>query len=240
MGSLAERPGREMARAPGSESLAQHLRHWLRDRLVVWFAALLKRSRKIYDGPSPDESADEDSPRARREPMRRDASAEVAAVASGAPPPQKRSMGWLLFGLLSMFLIGVGGAGSLVYWYFESSMEVNDRLAAAALAEAKGAEKKIADAQRTLGALKEDLATMKMQRQSDQARINQLVTLLKNRGTAVPAAPPAAVANEGGQAAGATPGRVAGAQAEGGCTLSGGSVGQQFKECVAAMNAGQK
>lgn len=246
MGTLAERPGREMARAPTSESLGQHLRHWLRDRLVAWFGALLKGSRKIYDGPSPDEADNEESPRGRRDPMRREASAEVAAVASGAPPPKKRSKAWLLLGLCFMFLFGLGSAGSAVWWYFESTMEANDKLAAAALKEAKAAEKKIADAQRAISGLKEDLATMKLQRQSDQARINQLVILLKNRGTPVPAAPAPTAANAPAASTGSPgPGaqaqlRAANGANDGGCTLTGAGAGTQFKECVAAMNAGQR
>lgn len=240
MGSLAERPGREMAGKAVSETLGQHLRHWLRDRLVSWFGALLRGSRKIYDGPSPDESDSEDSPRARREPLRREASAEIAAAASGAPPPKKRSKAWFLLGLLTMFLVGLGAAGSAAYWYFEAAIAANDQLAAAALEEAKAADKKIADAQRASAALKEDLVTLKLQRQSDQARINQLLHLLRNRGTPVPAAP-AVVSNGGASSPSQVSGRSAAAPAtEDACTLSSGAVGQQFKDCIAAMNAGQK
>lgn len=246
MGVLAERPGQNVARAAVTESLGQHLRHWLRDRLVAWFGALLKSSRKIYAGPGPDEEASEDAPRARRDPMRRDPSAEVAAAAPGIPPPKKRSKAWLFSGLALMFFLGVGGAASLAYWYFESTIEANDKLTAAAVKEAKAAEKKIADAQRAISTLKEDLATMKSMRQSDQARIQQLTNLLRNRGTEVPAAPPVSSAAPGG--AGSRPAATTGiaptarsqASASGGCTLTGAGAGEQFKECVAAMNAGQR
>jgi hypothetical protein len=220
------------------------LRHWLRDRLVIWFSALLKGARKLYPGPAPGDAVADDGPRGRHEPSRAQTSGENASAASGASPPKKRSKAWLLTGLLFMFFLGVAGTAGLAYWYLESTIAANDRIAAAALKEAKAAEKKIADAQRTIGTLREDLASLKLTRQSDQARINQLSLLLRNRGTSVPT-PPVSVGAPAASAAPPGPGaqaqlRAMSAANDGGCTLTGTSAGTQFKECVAAMNAGQR
>lgn len=141
-----------------------------------------------------------------------------------------------------MFVLGASVAGSFSYWFFESSFEANDRMASTAIKEAKAAEKKMIDAQRSLGTLKEDLASLKLMRQSDQARIQHLTNLLRGRGTEIPAATAANALPLRDETRTATVGSASTGRtgADGACTLSGTGVGAQFKDCVAAMNAGQR
>jgi hypothetical protein len=240
MGALAERSGRDAPRAAAPESLARHFRHWLRDRLVVWLGKLLTRSKKLYDGPSPDEADEDDDGRGRRD-SRRSASAtgaETAAAASGVPPPPaKRRWGWILSGLAAMFALGCATAGSLVVWYYGEAFASADKLAADSVKEAKLAERKASDSQRAVNSCKDDVAMYKSMHQSDMTRISQLDAALRNRGMSAPPPLPASTAAPSGKPGTVVASAAPGAAGADGCTLSGGGIGEKFKSCVEAMNA---
>lgn len=242
MGALAERSGREAPRGAAPESLVRHLRHWLRDRLVVWLNKLLTRSKKLYDGPSPDE-ADEDADGRGRRDARRGGSAtagETAAAPAAAQAPAKRRWGWILSGMLLMFALGCGTAGSMVVWYYNDAFASADKEAADAVKEAKLSERKASDAQRAINSCKDDVAMYKSMHQSDVNRIAQLDATLRNRGmSAPPPLPaPAAVGKPGAAPLPAVASAASGSDE--GCTLTGAGAGEKFKSCVAAMNAGKR